>query len=77
MTEPWLTMAVIVTCDVCASEFFPEPPGKCSEVGFDYPGDPHLALVHPACAADFVASEFDIVPDPAGKRGPQLYCPHL
>jgi hypothetical protein len=76
MSEPWLTSSVVLTCDACAGEFFPKPPGKCSDVGFDHPGNPHVALVHAGCEAGFIANGFDIEPAD-GESGPQLYCPHL
>jgi hypothetical protein len=75
--------AVIFTCDACAGEYFPTPPPKVSELGLDdQPGDPpgdwHAALVHSGCAADFVANEFELVPDIIeGTNYPGLFCPHL
>ena len=50
---------MIFACDLCAAEFFPKPPGRLSELGIDKPGDPHVAIVHASCAADFIANSFD------------------
>lgn len=70
--------AVIFTCDACAAEYFPAPPPRVSDHGLDQPGDPHIAIVHASCAADFVANGFDLVPGIVqGRDDPGLFCPHL
>jgi hypothetical protein len=76
-TTPAAT-ALIFTCDTCAPEYFPQGASRLSQMGIDYPGDPHGAIVHAACAADFIANGFDLVPDfVEGTSEPGLFCPHL
>jgi len=77
ITHPSAT-AIIFTCGDCAAEFFPKPPGRLSDLGISQPGDPHAAIVHASCAADFVANGFDLVPGIVeGTNEPGLFCPHL
>ncbi len=80
-TEPDLShMAFVFTCDPCAAEFFPQAtlPKLADVLGpRDWDGEMRSAVVHAACAADFVANGFEIVdPDPDEYDGVELYCPH-
>lgn len=70
--------AVIFTCDLCAAEFFPNPLPTVGELfGPDHSNpEMHPAIVHAACAADFVANGFEIVGEPEDDEGPELFCPH-
>jgi hypothetical protein len=82
--EPDLRNAAFVfMCDPCAAEFFPSArPRRLADVlgPGDWDGEMRSAVVHPACAADFVANGFEIVgadpEDPEDNSGPDLYCPH-
>jgi hypothetical protein len=72
------TTALVFTCDPCAAEYFPQGIAKLSEIGIDYPDDPHGAIVHAPCAADFVANGFELIPDfVEGTNDIGLFCPHL
>jgi len=81
MAEPDLrNVAFVFTCDPCAAEFFPQTalPRLADVLGpRDWDGEMRGAVVHAACAADFVANGFEIVdPDPDEALGVELYCPH-
>jgi hypothetical protein len=72
-----MSNAIIMMCDACADDFLGRRPGKASELGFDYPGDPHIAIAHGGCAADFVANGFELERDiceDSDEFG--LFCPH-
>ena len=81
--EPDLrNVAFVLMCDPCAGEFFPRAqlPRLADVLGdrdWDWDGEMRYAVVHAACAADFVANGFEIVdPDPDEALGVELYCPH-
>lgn len=78
---PPASIAIVFTCDDCALEYFPRnTPPRLSAIGIDYPNDPCGAMVHAACAAEFVANGFDLIPnfgDWEGCTDIGLFCPHL
>jgi hypothetical protein len=80
MTPDLSNVAFVFTCDACAAEYFPGAtlPRVADVLGSrDWDSEMHSAVVHAACAADFVANGFEIVgPDPGENAGADLYCPH-
>jgi hypothetical protein len=82
--EPDLrNVAFVFMCDPCAAEFFPQAqlPRLADVLGpREWDGEMRSAVVHAACAADFVANGFGIIgadsDDPEDNDGPELYCPH-